>query len=118
MIMLYVKKEDLLDVILESKENDELTPDAVMYIMRMAKETSRVLKYRNEEDREDCISEAIYDVLKYWRNFNPNIPNSNVFAYFTQIIKNGLTKGWRKLHPIKMNNNISIENEDYKLFNI
>ena len=109
---MYIDKKDLYNQIMISKNKDELTSEAVDMFIKMTKECSRILKYKNKEDKEDCMSEAMCDLLRYWRNFDPNIPNSNIFAYYTQIIKNGLSKGYKKLNPIKTTNLISI-NDDY-----
>lgn len=108
---IYVKNKDLLAEIIKSKEQDQLTSKAMEMLMKMAREISKVFKYKYEEDREDCISYAIEDILKYWRNFDPN-KSSNAFAYYTQMIKNGFGKGWRALYPIKESKKVSISSED------
>lgn len=107
----YVKNKDLLAEIIKSKEKDQLTPTAMEMLMKMSREISKVFKYKYEEDREDCISYALEDILKYWRNFDP-AKSSNAFAYYTQMIKNGAAKGWRALYPIKASRKVSINSED------
>ena len=93
----YVKNTDLRNEIIKSKEADVLTPEALDMFMLMAKKFSTKLTYIYSEDREDCISFAIMDCYQYWRGYNPE-KSANAFAYFTQIIKNGFAKGWRKLY--------------------
>lgn len=107
----YVKNRDLLAEIIKSKEQNELTPAAIKMLMTMAREISKVFKYKYEEDREDCISYAMEDILKYWRGFDPS-KSSNAFAYFTQMCKNGFAKGWRALYPIKDSMKVPISAED------
>lgn len=107
----YVKNKDLLAEIVKSKEKGELTPQALEMLMKMAREISKVFKYKYEEDREDCISYAVEDILKYWRNFDP-AKSANAFAYYTQMIKNGSAKGWRILYPIKSSRKVSISTTD------
>lgn len=92
----YVKNADLLAEILKSKEQDELTTEAAKMFTQIATKMSTKLKYNNPDDREDCISSAVLDCLRYWRNFDPNI-TKNAFAFFTSIIRNGYAKGWRQL---------------------
>ncbi len=106
----YVKNKDLLAEIILSKEKDELTPTALDMLIRITNESSKKLKYKDEQDREDCIGYAIEDVLKYWRGFKPE-KSTNAFAYYTQIIKNGFAKGWKKLHPPNMKQKVSIDEE-------
>jgi hypothetical protein len=107
----YVNPEELKREILLSKERNELTPEAVMMLWRMAKEASKKLRYKDEEDRQDCISFAMEDVLRYWRSYDPE-KSKYPFAYYTQIIKNGFAKGWKKLHPISSLDKISINSSN------
>jgi hypothetical protein len=111
----YVDPEEFRKEILLSKEKDELTRRAIEMFQLMAEGASRRLKYKDEEDRKDCIAFALMDVVKYWRSFNPE-KSKYPFAYYTQMIKNGFAKGWRKLHPISATNKISLSNENLYSF--
>jgi hypothetical protein len=93
----HVKNADLRNEIIKCKENDELSKEAIEMLMLMAKKFSTKLNYIYAEDREDCIAFAILDCYQYWRGYDPK-KSQNAFAYFTQIIKNGFAKGWRKLY--------------------
>jgi len=107
----YVDPDEFRREILQSKEVNELTPRALDMLQLMANEASKKLKYRDEEDRKDCIAFALMDVVKYWRSFNPE-KSKYPFAYYTQIIKNGFAKGWRKLHPLSATSKVSLSNEN------
>lgn len=104
----YVKPKELYLEIIKSKEQDTLTPRALEMLMLMAERTSTKLKYRNPSDREDCVASAYVEIWKYWRSFDP-AKGSNAFAYYTEIIKKGLAKGWNQLHPKKYAGTISID---------
>lgn len=106
----YINSKELYTEIIKSKEKGELTPKALEMLMKMAAEISKVFKYVREEDRQDCIAFSIGDLLRYWNRFDPEKSN-NVFAYMTQIAKNGIYKGWRQLYPIKASMKISLDNE-------
>ena len=106
----YVDPEEFRTEILQSKENNELTRRAVTMLQLMAEGASKKLKYRDEEDRKDCIAFAIMDVIKYWRSFDP-AKSKYPFAYYTQIIKNGFAKGWKKLHPLSSTAKVSLSND-------
>jgi len=93
----HVKNADLRNEIVKCKENDELSREAIDMFILMANKFSNKLQYIYPEDKEDCISFAIMDCYLYWRGYNPE-KSQNAFAYFTQIIKNGFAKGWRKLY--------------------
>ena len=103
----YLNNRDLYDQIVLSKEQDKLTPDAEKMLVLLAERAIRKLSYVNEDDRQDCLQFALLDLLKYWRNFNPEYKNA--FAYFTEIAKRGYAKGWNKLHPQKYKNTLSMD---------
>lgn len=93
----YVKNADLRNEIIKCKENDVLSNEAIIMFQLMAKKFSTKLNYIYPEDREDCISGAVMDCFMYWRSYNPE-KSANAFAYFTQVIKRGFAKTWRKLY--------------------
>lgn len=103
----YLNNKDLYNAIVESKQQDKLTPTAEKMLVLLAERTIRKLTYVNEDDRQDCLQFALLDLLKYWRNFNPKY--TNAFAYFTEIAKRGYAKGWNKIHPQKYKNTMSID---------
>jgi len=103
----YLNNRDLYDEIVESKKQEKLTPKAEKMLVMIAERAIRKLSYLNEDDRQDCLQFAILDLLKYWRNFNPDYPNA--FAYFTEIAKRGYAKGWNKIHPQKYKDTLSID---------
>ena len=107
----YVNPDEFRKEILLSKEKNELTPRAVEMLMLMAEGPSKKLRYKDEEDRKDCIAFALMDVVKYWRSYDPE-KSKYPFAYYTQIIKNGFAKGWRKLHPLSSTDQVSLSNEN------
>lgn len=108
----HVKNTDLRNEIIKSKNADKLTPEALNMFILMAKKFSTKLNYVYAEDREDCISFAIMDCYQYWRGYDPE-KSQNAFAYFTQVIKNGFGKGWRKLYGnMPKSKKISISNNN------
>jgi DNA-directed RNA polymerase specialized sigma subunit len=111
----YVSNKELYLQIIASKEKGALTPEALKMLDRMIKEISKVFKYKMEEDKEDCQAFAMEDVIRYWNRFDPEKSN-NAFAFYTQMIKNGFAKGWRRLYPIKSSQKISISKE-YGVYN-
>ena len=96
----YVKNADLLAEMIKSKEQGELTPEAAEMFVQIATKLSSLLKYTNPDDRQDCISAAVLDCLRYWQNFDPNV-SQNAFAYITSVCRNGFAKGWRQLGKIQ-----------------
>lgn len=103
----YLNNKDLYQAIVESKEQDKLTSDAEKMLVLLAERAIMKLSYVSEEDKQDCLQFAILDLLKYWRNFNPDY--TNAFAYFTEIAKRGYAKGWNKIHPKKYKSTLSLD---------
>ena len=93
----YVKNKELLEEMIKSKEQDELTPRAIKMLTLICENIIR--------DRQDCLQGAILDCLMYWRSFNPE-KSSNPFAYFSSVAANGIGKQWRKLGKLNFPNSI------------
>ncbi|MCK9575596.1 MAG: hypothetical protein WC979_01185 [Candidatus Pacearchaeota archaeon] len=107
----YVDPEEFRNAIIESKSKGELTRDATDMLVLMCNEISRTNSYKYPMDKEDCVAFAIEDVLRYWKGYDPE-RSEYAFAYFTRMILNGLKKGWKKLHPIKTINKVSLSHEN------
>lgn len=96
----YVSNPALLKQIIISKEQGELTDEALQMLMLMVENISSKKKYPSKEEKEDCQQQAILDCLLYWKSFDPSkSAQPNPFAYFTSLITNGIAKGWNSLHP-------------------
>lgn len=93
----YIKNQDLLREIIISKNQKKLTSVAVSYISLMIDKIRFEFRYENPIDVEDCKSEAMLNVLNYWRDFDEN-KSKNAFAYFSEIIKTGYAIGYNRLH--------------------
>lgn len=111
----YVSNPYLLQEIMKSKAQDELTPEAIQMFQLMIENISAKKHYNDPEDRKDCWQSAYLDILLYWRGFDPE-KSKNPFAYFTSIIVNGMNKGWHKISgKIKTSDMISIDNNVHSL---
>ena len=104
----YVKPKELYLEICASLEQKKLTPRAIEMLILIAERANQKLKYKNPQDREDCIGFALLDLFKYWDRFKPE-KTTNAFAFYTQIAKNGYAKGWHKLHPGKYKGTVSLD---------
>lgn len=110
----YVKNKDLLLEIIKCKEQGFLTPQAVKMFELIAEQSNKKLSYKDPMDKEDCISGAIEDLLKYWNRFKPEV-STNAFAFYTQIAKNGFAKAWKKLHPPDKGQTLSLSDDNVYL---
>jgi hypothetical protein len=91
----------------ESKLLGKLTPTSEKMLILLAERAQRTMSYVSDDDRNDCLQAALLDLLKYWKNFNPEYPNA--FAYFTEISKRGYAKGWNVIHPKKYKGTLSMD---------
>lgn len=112
---IYLKNADLLEEVRKSKAQGKLTNRLVQMFILLSHKCSERLKYKNPNDREDCISSAQEDLLRYWDRFDES-KSTNAFAFYTQISKNGFAKGWKKLYNPEMGVPISISNDS--IYNI
>jgi len=110
----YVKNKDLLVEILISKEQGKLTDTAVNMLILIANESNKNLRYKDPMDKEDCISAALEDLIKYWDRFNPE-KSTNAFAFYSQIAKHGFAKGFKKLHHPDKGQTLSISEDNIYL---
>ncbi len=96
--MIYVKNKELKRALQESKEKGQLTDETVKMFTLIVNGMSKTHSYRDNEDREDCISSGLEDLIKYWNRYDPE-KSDNPFAFISQIAHNGMKKGWKKIHP-------------------
>ena len=94
---IYVSNKDLLREIILSKEQDELTYNAVKMLQLIAENLAKKKHYKCPEDKEDCIQTAMLDIALYWKSYDPE-RYINPFAYYTSMLCNGLAKGWNRLY--------------------
>ena len=66
----------------------------------LAKKTIKKMKYWSNDDKLDCYQSGILDMFQNWYNFNEE-KSVNAFAYFTEIFKRGLAKGFNEIYKKK-----------------
>lgn len=96
----YMSAKDLYMEIVYSKARGRLTTRAGQMLMLLGKKAQQKMYYRNLEDKHDCLQTAMLDVFTFWYNFDEE-KGDNAFAYYTEIIKRGLAKGWNKMYKTK-----------------
>ena len=100
MAQIYLKNKDFYNEILKSKEIDELTPHAQQMMILLANKTIKKMRYYNPIDKEDCLQTGLMIMFSNWRNFDAS-KSTNAFAYFTEIFKRGIAKGFNELYKLK-----------------
>jgi DNA-directed RNA polymerase specialized sigma subunit len=106
----HINQKEFFNEIVKSKEKESLTPRALEMFMVLTDKLSNALSYKNPDDKDDCKAFAMMDLILYWNRFNPE-KSTNAFAYFTQICKNGMAKGWNQLYRQVDMGKIAIDKE-------
>jgi hypothetical protein len=96
----YLKNKEFLAEIILSKEQGELTENAKQMLMLLGNKCIKKMRYYNPIDREDCLQTGLMVMFSNWHNFDPAKSN-NAFAYFTEIFKRGIAKGFNELYKKK-----------------
>jgi hypothetical protein len=97
--MKYLNGRDLYYEIIVSKEIGKLTPKAEKMLILLGKNIIKKFRYYDEKDRDDCLSEAYYQLFKNWHLFDEN-KTDNAFAYFSEIFKRGLASGYKGIYKM------------------
>ncbi len=100
MAQIYLKNKDFYNEILKSKEINQLTPQAQQMMILLANKTIKKMRYYNPIDKEDCLQTGLMIMFSNWRNFDES-KSMNAFAYFTEIFKRGIAKGFNELYKLK-----------------
>lgn len=99
--MNYLHNKDLYVEIVVSKAQGKLTKNAKIMLEILAKRTIKKMRYWSNDDKMDCYQSGLLDMFDNWYNFNEEKSDGNAFAYFTEIFKRGLAKGFNQLYKKK-----------------
>ena len=93
----YVKNKELLPEIIDYKESGTMTEELGAMIMAIATNYSNKGNFSNYTWKDDMIMEAVYTVLRYIHNFDPDKQkHPNPFAYITTICHHAFINFIRK----------------------
>jgi hypothetical protein len=96
----YLSNKDLYCELIVSKAKGKLSRSAEKMLILLTKNVIKKMYYRETDDKLDCLQSAYLDVFSNWYQFD-ELKGDNPFAYFTEIIKRGLAKGWNATHKKK-----------------
>ena len=104
----YLNNKELYIEIIVSKAQGRLTRNAERMLELLAKKTIKKMRYYSNDDKLDCYQTGLLDMFEYWYNFKED-KSTNAFAYFTEIFKRGLARGWNNLYKKKGDNEHQIK---------
>lgn len=94
--------------IIVSKSTGRLTKTAENMLELLAKKTIKKMRYWSNDDKLDCYQSGLLDMYQNWYNFNED-KSVNAFAYFTEVFKRGIAKGYNELYKKKGDNDYQIK---------
>jgi hypothetical protein len=94
---MYLNNRDLYIEIIISKAQGKLTRNAEKMLELLAKKTIKKMRYWSNDDKLDCYQSGLLDMFQNWYNFNEE-KSVNAFAYFTEVFKRGIAKGFNQLY--------------------
>jgi len=100
---MYLSNKELYYEVIVSKAQGRLTRKSEKMLELLAKRTIKKMRYWNVDDRFDCYQSGLLDMFDNWYNFNEE-KSKNAFAYFTEIFKRGMAKGFNELYKKKGSN--------------
>lgn len=106
--LIYLNNKDLYVEIIVSKSQGKLTRNAEKMLELLAKKTIKKMRYWNNDDKLDCYQSGLLDMFQNWYNFNEE-KSVNAFAYFTEVFKRGIAKGYNELYKKKGDNDHQIK---------
>lgn len=106
--LMYLNNKDLYVEIIVSKAQGRLTRSAEKMLELLAKKTIKKMRYYSNDDKMDCYQSGLLDMFQNWYNFNEE-KSVNAFAYFTEVFKRGIAKGYNELYKKKGDNDHKIK---------
>ncbi|MCL2312481.1 MAG: hypothetical protein FWC41_08365 [Firmicutes bacterium] len=110
----YVDELELKEELLKSHAQNKLTNNVVNMFSLMVDGATKRFSYKYEEDREDCMQDAMLQITMKWKCFD--MEKDKPFSYFATMIHYALsgqfkklqTKGFSKIE----NDNVEVEKID------
>ena len=121
----YVDDTEFYFEIVVSKGKGKLTKKSERMMIKIGEEMIKKFekKYKNQEDRYDCMQHGILSMFQNWKGFNEK-RYSSPFSYFSEICKIGIAGGLNQLYQKRNNQDtpkmisLSHSNEGKGLHNI
>jgi hypothetical protein len=101
--IIYLNNKELYIEIIVSKTQGRLTRNGEKMLELLAKKTIKKMRYWSNDDKLDCYQSGLLDMFQNWYNFNED-KSVNAFAYFTEVFKRGIAKGFNELYKKKGDN--------------
>jgi DNA-directed RNA polymerase specialized sigma subunit len=95
----YLKNKVLYEEVIRCQDASIVSPELIKMFYLISENLSYRMNFKYPEDRQDCVQSAVWDLYRYWTNFD-RTRTKNAFSYMTQISKNGMFKFLREFRKI------------------
>ena len=97
---MYLSNKELFIELIISKAQGKLTRPAQKMLELLGKQAIRKMRYWSNDDKMDCYQTGMLYMFQNWHSFNEE-KSTNAFAYFTEVFKRGIAKGFNDLYKKK-----------------
>ncbi len=98
--VIYLKAKDFQDEYNKSKKNGKCSDKLLLMFEKIAKNYVGTFGSKNKLDNDACVNYALTEAWKKWEKYDET-KSTNIFAFFTQMIKNDLISHHNKLYHKK-----------------
>lgn len=96
----YLDGDEFREEVIKCQERGRVSERLGEMFRKLCHRNSGSYIYMDEDDRQDCIANAVLQCVRSYDKYNPETTD-NAFAYFTRVAINGLRAGWNKMHRHK-----------------
>lgn len=95
----YIDATEFANELKLCQEKQELSVKMYKMFQMLARKCSGSFVYTNNDDRNDCINNAVLIMARSYMKFDFNKKEkANAFSYFTSVALNGLRQAWNTLN--------------------
>ena len=105
----YIEPNEMLDEYNKCLENNKCSYELLKMFELIANKysKSKAINFSSTKDRITCVNYAVSEAWQKWNKFDSE-RSQNIFAFFTQMIKNDLMQHHEKLYR-RSRNEISLD---------
>lgn len=95
----YIDATEFSEELRKCQEKQELSVKMYRFFQLLARKCSGSFIYTDNDDRNDCINNAVLIMARSYMKFDFNKKEkANAFSYFTSVALNGLRQAWNTLN--------------------
>jgi hypothetical protein len=97
----YINKQELYQEVVLCKQTNQLSTKLANYFILISHGVAKKRFYKDEQIKQDAISNSIFRLCKHWRSFDQT-KYTDAFPYYTEISKRALAETWNFYNPTEI----------------